>query len=233
MGETAKVVAARDLAAGEDVMIEDIAGITGYEPRVEDVGVPHVTAFAHRDGRSLVFEFSSGHPRKTDFLERARQFLITAREAARADRAGPFVDNAFSACELLAKTELLSSQPTVDLVLDRVTHRAVARPYNAWANLGNTDRRYARVLGRLAELRRLGRYVEKELTLEKDDVLEILQTLEAMETHVTRVVERKGRLGGSDAQMFFAKRSIRAGSLVMSDDVTIFPPKGAKEPDAD
>ena len=44
-----EAVAARAMRKGEDVMLKDISGLKGQEPRSEDDGVPHVTAFAHRD----------------------------------------------------------------------------------------------------------------------------------------------------------------------------------------
>lgn len=213
------------LSAGQEVTIDDIAGVVGYEPRPEDADAPHLTAFAHGGGWSLAFKLGSGDPRRTDFLTRANEFAATAREAASSGRLGPFVDNAFSACELLAKAELLSSEPTVELMLGKGSHPAVASAYHAWAKLGNTDQRFARLLKRLEELRGPGRYLDRELALERESIDEILHVLEAMEAHVTEAVRGKTLGPELQSQTFIATRPLAAGQLVTTDDVTIFPPK--------
>jgi hypothetical protein len=217
------------LSPGQEVAVNDVASVSAYELRPEDAGLPHLTAFAHLGGWSLVFNFGVGHPRRNDFLTRAHEFVATAREAASAGRLGPFVDNAYSACELLAKAELLSSQPTVELVLESGSHGAIATPYHAWAKLGNTDQRFARLLKRLAELRGPGRYLDHDLALERASIDQILDDLTVMEEHVTDAV--RGKTVGTEfqEQTFFAKRPLRAGQLVTTEDVTIFPPKKRKE----
>jgi hypothetical protein len=226
-----QALAGRAFSRGDEVTLENVDRVTGYESRPEDAGVPHLTAFAHSGGWSLVFEFGGGHPSRTDFLERAREFLATAQGAAQAGRLGPFVDNAFSACELLAKAELLSSQPSVELVLDSGKHDAIARPYHAWAKLGNTDARFPRLLSRLLELRGPGRYLDRDLTLDADAIREILALLEAMEAHITEVVDGSRRSLKADTQNMIAKRPLRAGQLVTSDDVTIYPLKRSRPSD--
>jgi hypothetical protein len=165
IGGTLTATAARPLMAGEPVAPRDMSGISAYTPRPEDADVPHVTAIAHAGGWSLTFEFAGGHPRRGEFLQLGRDYLQTARDALAASRLGPYIDTAFSAAELFAKAELLSCRPTVELALNSKTHGAVSGPYHQWANLGNTDVRFARMLSRLLTLRGAGRYLRAPLSL--------------------------------------------------------------------
>jgi hypothetical protein len=214
----------RVLKAGDTVFADDILGIAGFEPDGEDIGVAHLTGLMHHGGWGLAFEFGRGHPSRHDFLERGREFLETARHAADSGRLGAFVDTSLSACELLAKAELLASQPTVELVLNRASHKAVSRAYNAWSALGNTERRFAQLLDRLHELRSAGRYLDRELTIDSWTVAAILSTLDDMHEHVRASVSGQTADAPEEAaQTFIARRSLQAGELVISDDVTIFP----------
>ncbi|MGZ8707478.1 MAG: hypothetical protein ACXW0R_08840 [Gaiellaceae bacterium] len=224
VGGTVMATATRPVAAGEEVTIEDFSGISEYTPRAEDADVPHVSAFAHRDGWSLVYQFGrGGHSNRFAELERGAEFLATAEDALSEGRLGPFVDNAFSACELLAKAELLSSRPTVDLVLGKRSHGAVAQPYQAWAKLGNTEQRFAKLLKRLAGLRPAGRYGQSELRL--NDPEEILAMLKEMLEHVRSRVRDGSGTGAPDVVYLYALREIRAGEVVRTGDFAIYPPR--------
>jgi hypothetical protein len=217
------------VAEGDEVSSGQVAAITRYEPRPDDAGVPHLTALSHRGRWSLVFDLGGGHTRRHDFLDRAAEFLATARDAAASGRTGAFLENAFDACELLAKAELLSSRPTMELVVASSTHKAIARPYHAWAKLGNTEARFAQLLARLTELRGAARYPDRELVIEPTLVEEMLETLAAMERHVTDVVEGSEHVG-LRTETLIAKRPLPAGRLVTNDDVTIYPLKQPKPP---
>ena len=225
VGGMLQAVAARAIEKGEDVMLEDIAGVKGYEPRAEDNGVPHVTVFAHRDGWSLAFEFNYRHPRRFEYLANGSEFAATAREALSAGRLGVALDNAFSACELLAKAELLSCHPTIEDALAANSHGAVATPYSLWARLDNTDARFVRMLYRLRELRPAGRYLNKELKVDADQASELIALLTEMEQHVARVAN--GEDDGESPRGFnvIAARDIKAGQVVWRGDYTLRQPK--------
>lgn len=219
-------VATRAIDKGEEVTLEDISGVTEYTPPPEDAGVPHVTAFLHRDGWSLAFQFGrGGHPDRFEFLRLAQDFLETARQALAASRFSSFVDAAYSAAELFAKAELLSNRPTVDLVLQSRSHGAVTSNYDAWAKLGNSDLRFAKLLNRLADLRPAARYRQRPFVFDLTRGQELLADLDAMLEHV-----RIGVVSGvSDAEgnvfYMYATREILAGELVGVGDFTLLAPK--------
>jgi uncharacterized protein (UPF0332 family) len=224
VGGTVMAKATRAIAAGEEVVIDDFSAITGYTPREKDAGTPHVTAFLHREGWSLVFEFAGGHPDRFAFLERAEEFLEAAQRALRKEHLGACYDNALSSCELLAKTELLSCRPTIEIVLNSRTHAAIATPYNLWANLGNTDKRYARLLDRLHARRSTARYLQGVQPLTHSEAKEVLATLTDMHEHVKRRAQETPA-EGDDRFNVYATRELRAGELVRSGDFTLKPPR--------
>ena len=228
VGGTVLAKATRPIAAGEEVVIDDFSAISSYTPREEDAGTPHVTGFLHRDGWSLVFEFAGGHPDRFAFLERAQEFLDAARHALGKEHLGACYDNALSACELLAKTELLSCRPTIEIVLNSRTHAAITTHYNLWANLGNTDKRYARLLDRLHARRSTARYMQGAQLLTHSEAEEVLATLTDMHEHVKRRAQ-EAPSERDDRFNVYATRELRAGELVRSGDFTLAPPRSKSD----
>lgn len=225
---TARAVVARTVKAGEEIAHDDISGISGYRPPPEEADIAHVTAFAHRGGWSVAFSFVRGHPSRHTCLEMGQEFLATAKEALADGRLGPCFDTAFSAAELLAKAELLSCRPTVDLVLGSRKHDAVRSHYHLWARLGKTADRFPKLLSRLTELRGSARYLDDRIELSIDEARDTVATLEAMEEHVRAVVT--GEPQGEIPHGFSvdATRPVRAGELVREEDFSIRPPKPAR-----
>lgn len=223
VGGVATVRATRPIASGEDVTVDDFDEISDYAPREEDAGIPHVSAFLHRNGWSIVFQFSYGHPSRFEYLARADDFLETAMQALDSGRFGPFFENVFAACELMTKAELLATRPTIDLVLNsKGRHGWIRGVYASWANLGNTDGRYPKLLQRLEDLRAPARYLRGGAELDVGEAKEIAVTLREMRTHV------QGRVDGTalPEQFFlFAARDIEGGTIVSADDFSLWPPK--------
>jgi hypothetical protein len=225
VGGTAQAVATRTIEKGEEVTVEDIGGITAYELPPEDQNVPHITAFLHRDGWSVAFDFNYRHPRRYEYLERGGEFAATARDALAAGRLGVALDNAFSATELLAKAELLSSHPTIDDALASRSHEGVAIPYSLWARLENTDRRFVRLLNRLRELRSAARYLGKQLSLKPGEPADLFVALADMEEHVQRAVDGEPISQPPHGFNVIATRDLKAGQIVKREDFTLLPHK--------
>jgi hypothetical protein len=220
-----RAIAARDIEAGQDVMIDDLAGLVGYEPLPEEADISHVTAFMHRDGWGVTFSFAQGHPSRHGWLKLGREFVATSQNALAGGQLGPFFENAFAASETLAKAELLSSRPTVELVLNSKRHAAVSTNYHLWARLGNTEARFAKLLSRLSDLRGSARYLDGRNLLTQAEAKEGLETLEAMEQHVADIVDGVTRDENTPVMTVYATRPIRAGELVGAGDYSLRPPK--------
>jgi hypothetical protein len=217
--------AARAVSKGQDVTTADIAGIEKYVPRPKDADIPHVTAFLHSVGWSIVFQLGYRHPRRHDFRVCGHEFAETARESLAAGRVGVALDNAFSAAELLAKAELLSCAPTIEAALAARRHGGIREPYNLWGRLDNTERRFVDLLNRLWELRQPARYVDKELRLKEDEPEALLGVLADMEEHVDVVASGDLAAGAAHSYNVIAARGISAGQLVGPADVTLMPPR--------
>jgi hypothetical protein len=211
--------------AGQELMVYDVDVISEYIPLPEDADVPHVTAFLHARGWSLAFEFCRRHPLRYEHMRVAREFLNAARHALDQAHLHAFADNAFSTAELLAKTELLSCAPTVELALNARRHGSVAAAYNVWARLGNTDSRFARLLNGLQKLRDPARYLVGELTLAAPEAEERMTELDAMHEHVARAI------AGDDGRRHYnviASRVIKAGTVVWTSDYTLWPARAER-----
>lgn len=228
IGGEMEVIAAREVSKGDEISAHDFKGVTEYRPAERDAGIPHVTAFAHREGWSLVFEFAGGDPSRHSVYERGVDFLETARDALDGGRLGPFLDNSFSATELLATAELLSCRPTVDLILNSSTHRTLHTTYNLWGNLDNTDPRFPRLLNRLAGLRKPGRYLSRDIPVDKAEARNIMVELDAMAEHVGLVVAERGgaKSDGSPSRFnVYATRDLTAGQPITPSDYSLTPPR--------
>jgi uncharacterized protein (UPF0332 family) len=222
IGGTLMAKATRAVEAGEEVCPEDFSEVAAYEPADKDRDVPHITGVLTSIGWHLLFKLGIGHPKRHDYLARAEEFLETARESLCAGRLAAFADNAFSATELLARGELLAYAPTVDLVLDTKDHGLVASTYKLWADLGNTEKRFAKLLKQMSKVRKKGRYLDYPLDLTADAAESLLRSIEEMHAHAA------ARISGLDMPGHFnvyATRDLRAGEFVGSNDYALKPPR--------
>jgi len=107
----------------------------------------------------------------------AQEFLETARYAYENKHLSAFVDNLFSAAELAAKAQLLS---TFSELRASKKHEHVRNKYNLWFSWGNVEAEYCRVLNHLSQLRYPARYLNKELVITDNEVAYMLQVVEKM-----------------------------------------------------
>jgi hypothetical protein len=216
----------RDLGVGDDVYLEDIVRVSGFEPEPEERGTPYIAAFAHGTGWVMSYDLSWRHPLADKHLALGSDFAASAQEAHAAARLAVALDCAYSASELLAKAELLSCSPTIKAAVSARKHAGVVTPYTLWARLGNTEQRFATLLHRLAQLRPSARYLNGELSADREEVARLMETLAEMERYVRGVVTGDPAYRRHRYQVI-ATREIRAGRLAKDSDCTIVPPKAA------
>ncbi len=214
---------ATDKEAGDEVVASDIAEITTFSPEGRFAQVPYVAGFFTNETWFVAFEFGGRHPMRHRYLEAGQDFLRSAHENFDAGRPGVSADNAFSAAELLARTELLSSSPAIKHVLAARGHAGLSQLYNAWAGyLENSDREFSKALNVLARIRPAARYLERDLDVALlPELLETLDKWEELAKHLATAPLREL----PRSYNMVAAREISHGELVEADDSTIYPPK--------
>jgi hypothetical protein len=174
----AVVTAARAIAKGEAVSEADIAGYNDIVLTEDDPDVGHITLVAHQGGWALAFDFRRNASLMSKHAEVAGQFLAAAAWAREQGYERVFVDNLFSATELMAKG-LLIWQPDRSL-LDSKTHRLIKVRFNQERKHDNVDARFVELLNRMGRLRDPARYLSGDLDLAEDDMDAMLAVAEDM-----------------------------------------------------
>ncbi len=208
VGGSMQARATRPIEKGETVTVADVYDLSDYRLPEADRDAAHFTLLLHSKGWSLAFDGRYNRALVDEHVDAADEFVESARGAL--DRGGlrAFVDNAYSAAELLAKAELL---PLPDPTLLTGGHGTIGGNYNLWARIGNTEQRLADLLNRLGELRGPGRYLRKDLSLDPAAARQMLATLDEMRAHVAAVVSDSSPRAGVSV---YAHRDIRRGEVV-------------------
>lgn len=114
----------------------------------------------------IYFDLRYNKKLASDHIKRASEFIKSAEYNYQNEHMGPFIDNLFSASELLAKSILL-------LALDpklrkKSSHYVIKDKFNRFVSLGNLESEYSNILNTLERLRPKGRYLQG--TIEISDI---------------------------------------------------------------
>ncbi len=164
------------------------------------------------------FNFEIFSPDREAHLLAADEFRRAAHHAGQHGLERPFVENTFLAVEHLARAELLSYGPTLDLVENAKTHRTVSSIYNLWARLGNTQQRFADLLNQFGAARASIVYSSGSGATYPDPE-QSLRVLDDMHAHVARTVAGDGLR----SIRVVATRDIKAGMLIGPEDFSLNP----------
>jgi HEPN domain-containing protein len=120
-------------------------------------------------------------------LERADEFLTTAREALAKRHAGPAIDNALSAAELAVKAEVyLLGTP------DKEGHHQRLDFWAKWVEQGNAPGHLAETFARLTDERGPARYADGPVGMDLGEIevalAEVADMLAAVRGHTRRDV---------------------------------------------
>jgi hypothetical protein len=168
----------RDVSEGEELTAEDIASYEDIILTEDDPNAGHITIVPHQGHWALSFDFRRNASLIGEHAEAAREFIDAATWAREASKLAPFVDNLFSATELMAKG-LLLWMPDKSL-LDGRSHGRIHSRFNYERKMDNVDPRFAALLNQLAALRRPARYLSRDFTLTNDEMDEMLAVADAM-----------------------------------------------------
>lgn len=146
----------------------------------EFVNCAHVTMIGLADTFQLVFDFTYNREISSANLQIAREFLTTARFALHKDLKSAYIDNAFSAAELLAKTNLLLE--TNKLMVGKTNHSAIKSEFNKRHRYSTDDFDLSvkNVLNKLSDMRSRARYLNGTVDIEKLDDQETLNILDQL-----------------------------------------------------
>ena len=172
------VEANRDVVAGEEITADDIAAYKDIILTDDDPNAGHITIVPYQGHWGLAFDFRRNAAHIGAHVEAARQFLDTAAWARQEEKIGPFVDNLFSATELMAKG-LLIWMPDEKLLKGR-SHGALHQRFNQERKMDNVDARFAKLLNDLGALRRPARYLARDFTLSDEQMDEMLTVAKEM-----------------------------------------------------
>jgi hypothetical protein len=140
----------------------------------------HVTLVTLADRVQLVFDFTYNKEISTANLQIAKEFLATAHYALDNGLPSAFIDNAFSASELLAKTNLLLE--TNKMMVGKTNHSAIKSEFNKRHKLTTDafDLSVKDLLNRLSDMRSRARYLNGTIDLEKLDREQALAVLDEL-----------------------------------------------------
>lgn len=147
--------ARRTVQEGEQVRHEDLAGIENWELAPDEIDYGHMSIFNTGEGWRCFFNFLQGRARADALAVRAENFLKTAKYAHENGWYDVAVDTLFSACELLAKANLI-----VHMLqgAESKSHNSVGSAINQWRKLGNVEAKFVQLFNDLGNLRYLARY---------------------------------------------------------------------------
>lgn len=174
----AQVEVTRSIEAGEAVTLGDVQSVAGLQPVEVDPNAGWI-AFA-KIGNEVIIAFDFRRNRQTASLlvERAHEFVATARASLEKGHLGPAIENGFAAMELAVKAEmyLIDDSPTT-------VHRERVAFWTDWVKLGNAPTQSDSVLSRLYEERPGSRYGDRPITMTEEEVGGALDQVQSVIEH--------------------------------------------------
>lgn len=176
-----RVQAKEPIAAGDPVYSSQIGNVVGMElPDDVDPNAAHATVARIGDAWYLGFDFRYNKALSQQHVETANEFLSAAHTAMESEHWRAFLDNLFSAAELLSKAVLLLL-PDADFV-KKTSHRSVHARINRFAHLGNIAPEFRDTFNRLSQLRSPARYLEREVQLLPEEAASMYSIVDHMAT---------------------------------------------------
>jgi HEPN domain len=176
LNEEAQIVVAalskRQIDAGEEVGIEDVdfEAISSLWPGQIDPNSGWICFLRVAGKEYVAFDFRYNRETASKLLDKAEQFLLTARSAS----TSVALDLLHSAAELTVQAQMLSQSQTGR------RHDVRRKWLRDWANLGNAPKEYSHVIDNLADLRRTARYGDIDPRVSHKRMQRIIEVVESM-----------------------------------------------------
>lgn len=155
---------------------EDIESIDINEDEYLDCG--HIIIIRFKNCFQLKFDFIYNKKRCNALLKNSLEFLATAKFALENDYLNSFIDNAFSAFELLAKANLLLEANKS--VQGKTNHKAVNTNFNLRFknSLLQEEVDLRQIFNKLSEERRNARYLDSSVSFTREELEISLKKIE-------------------------------------------------------
>ncbi len=172
---------------GEPIFQHEIEGLEEINlTEDDDPDCGHATLIKINGRWTVAFDFRYNKALSKKHIETARQFCESAEFSFSQRSWAPFIDNLFSASELLAKCILLSL-PDPKL-RKKASHKAIQIKYNRFADLGNVDVVYRKTFNKLSGLRDQARYLKGDVSISEDEAYELLGIVKEMMEYTSNFV---------------------------------------------
>jgi hypothetical protein len=145
----------KPLMPGEPVYVEDMQGIERFELLEEEMDFGHFTALLAGTKWALTFNFVRGRLSARTQIDRAEEFFIAAKDAAKRGHTAVAFDNLFSATELLARVHL---ELRSGIKKGTKTHATIHGGINNWRRLGNVSDAFTELFNKVSRARDNARY---------------------------------------------------------------------------
>lgn len=141
----------------------------------DDPDCGHATLFRLGNRWSISFDFRYNKALSKKHIETAKQFYDAAQYSLEHKSWSAFIDNLFSAAELLARSVLLSHSEAE--FREKTTHKTIKSRYNQWFKLGNLDASHRQAFNTLSNLRGGARYLTGDSEMAESEAQELLHTV--------------------------------------------------------
>jgi uncharacterized protein (UPF0332 family) len=165
-----------------DHEIEEI--ISSELTDADDPNCGHVLLINRGQSWILSFDFRYNKNLSKKHIERATEFIECAEFSFQKQYWGSFIDNLFSASELLAKSFLLVfPDPKLQ---KKSSHHIIKSGFNKFVNTGNLTTEYSDAINKLTNLRGKGRYLSGKITISAEEARQLLDCLKSMRDEAKR-----------------------------------------------
>ncbi len=165
--------------------IEEVSSVTLLNS--EDLNCGHITLIKLNNEYIISFDLRYNKIQSYALIDKAKQFFEMVKTSKENGYWSSFIDNMFSAVELLARATLLShGDPKYT---KKGSHYLTHSKYNQFAHLGNVEEKYIKLFNKLMAMRTPARYEEKDPTIQIEKAELMIHTIEDMILDVEKRVK--------------------------------------------
>ena len=165
--------------AGEPIYEHELEGLDEINlTKEDDPDCGHATLIRIGDRWTIAFDFRYNTELSKKHIKVAEEFCQAAEYSLSQKNWIAFIDNLFSATELLARSILLSIPDPK--FRKKSTHTCIQIRYNRFADMGNVEKTSRETLNKLSGLRDQTRYLKADILITEDESIELFENVKSM-----------------------------------------------------